>query len=83
MSLTSQAKTFHVCVAVSYVIARARRPRALDDLLSERGTGRAIPGEEVLAIARDCAERGFTMIPSCDHHGDNGACLGHPVEASV
>lgn len=63
MSLTSEAKTFHVCVAVSYVIAQARRPRALDDLLSERGTGRPLPGEEVVTVALACAERGFTMIP--------------------
>lgn len=83
MSLTRQAKTFHVCVAVSYVVERARRPRALDDLLSERGTGRAIPGEEVVSIAMECAKHGFTMIPSCDHHGEHGHCLGHPVEATA
>lgn len=83
MSLTSEAKTFHVCVAVSYVIERARRPRALDDLLSERGTGRPIPGEEVVTIAMDCADHGFTVIPSCNHHGDKGQCLGHPVETSA
>jgi hypothetical protein len=83
MSLDRQPKTFHVSLAVSYVTARARRPRALDDLLNERGTGRPIPGEEVLSIARECAERGFSMIPSCDHVGPDGGCLGHPVEATA
>lgn len=81
--LSREPKTFHVALGIRYVIARARRPRSLDGILAERNTGRKLTGEEVIAIARQCAEKGFDVIPSCDHHGEHGQCLGHPVEASA
>ncbi|SDG86920.1 hypothetical protein SAMN05216588_101247 [Pseudomonas flavescens] len=78
-----EATTFHVSLAITYVIARARRPRALDGTLHDRATGRPLTGEEVLTVARQCAEKGYEVIPSCDHVGSKGECLGHPAEASA
>lgn len=81
--LSREPKTFHVALAIRYVIARARRPRALDGVLEDRNNGRKLTGEEVIAVARQCAEKGFDVIPSCDHIGPKGDCLGHPVGASA
>lgn len=66
------------------IIRHARNPRALDGLFKDAKTGRSIPGEDVLALARDEAEQGFeVMAPGCDNRDALGYCLGHPVEASA
>lgn len=79
--LTSTPKTFHVCMAITHVVRHARAPRRLDGIFADRQNGRAIPGEEVVAMAHHFASRGFEVIPSCEHHDERGYCLGHVTEA--
>lgn len=56
----------------------AKTPRRLDGLLKEAGTGRRLPGEEVLKLAHEMASKGYQVIPiSCDHFDSRGYCLGH------
>lgn len=60
------------------IIRHARNPRRLDGLLKEAGTGRALPGEEVLSLAFNLASQGYEAMPiGCDHHDAKGYCLGH------
>ncbi|HGM6086755.1 TPA: hypothetical protein ACKPZF_000684 [Pseudomonas aeruginosa] len=77
--LTSTPKTFHVGMAISYLIGHARRPRRLDGIFVERATGRPLPGEEVVKMAHHLASLGFELVPPCDHHDERGYCLGHPA----
>lgn len=77
--LTSTAKTFHVGMAISYLIGHARRPRRLDGIFVERATGRPLPGEEVVKMAHHLSCQGFELVPPCDHHDERGYCLGHPA----
>lgn len=71
--------TYHCAVDIAHgVIRYAKSPRRLDGLLKEAGTGRSIPGEEVLKLAREMAEKGYTAMPiGCDHFDSQGYCLGH------
>lgn len=60
------------------IIRHARSPRRLDGLLKEAGTGRPLPGEEVLNRAYHLASQGYQVMPiGCDHHDAQGHCLGH------
>ncbi|HAR06754.1 MAG TPA: hypothetical protein DCR72_14480 [Pseudomonas sp.] len=81
MSQTITSKTFHCCMAIDYLISKARRPRQLDGIFVERETKRPLPGEEVVEMAIDFASRGYEVIPSCDHHDERGFCRGHEQEA--
>lgn len=77
-----EGKTFHCCMAISYLIGHARRPRKLDDIFVERGTGRKLPGEEVVTMAIDLANKGYEVVPSCDGHNAKGYCQGHQQGAA-
>ncbi|MFK8398134.1 hypothetical protein M2D07_006435 [Pseudomonas sp. BGr12] len=60
------------------VIRYARSPRRLDGLLKEANSGRSLPGEEVLSLAREMAGKGYEVMPiGCDHFDSRGYCLGH------
>ena len=78
---TPAGKTFHCCMAISYLIGHARRPRELDGIFVERDTGRKMPGEEVLTMAIDLASNGYEVVPSCENHDTRGYCQGHQQEA--
>ncbi|HHN0514954.1 TPA: hypothetical protein ACRNDL_001252 [Pseudomonas aeruginosa] len=79
--LTSIHKTFHVGMAISYLIGHARQPRRLDGIFVERGTRRPLLGEEVVEMAHHLASQGFELVSPCDHHDSRGYCLGHEEEA--
>ncbi|HFT8665967.1 TPA: hypothetical protein ACGSTW_000729 [Pseudomonas aeruginosa] len=79
--LTSTPKTFHVGMAISYLIGHARQPRRLDGIFVERGTRRPLLGEEVVEMAHHLASQGFELVLPCDHHDSRGYCLGHEEEA--
>lgn len=79
---TPVGKTIHCCMAISYLIGHARRPRQLDGIFIDRNTGEKMPGEEVLAMAIDLASKGYEAVPTCDHHDAKGYCLGHQQEAA-
>lgn len=83
MSLTSLPTTFHVSMPITAIIAHARRPRRLDGLFVDRVTGNEIPGEELVRQARELAEKGFEVMPPCDHYDAKGNCLGHPAKRTV
>lgn len=72
-----QGKTIHCSMAISYLIGHARAPRRLDGIFVERGTGRKLPGEEVVEMAISLANNGYEVVPSCNHHDAKGYCLGH------
>ena len=66
------------------IIRHARTPRVLDGLFKDAKTGRLIPGEDLIALARDEAEQGFqVMTPGCDNRDAKGYCLGHQQEAAL
>ena len=71
--------TIHHCtIDISNgIVLHARNPRRLDGLLKD-GTGRALPGEEVLSRAYLLASQGYEVMPvGCSHHDAQGYCLGH------
>lgn len=79
MTLTSTPQTFHVSMTIASIIKHARNPRRLDGMFVDRVTGTPLPGEELVRQAHALAEKGFQVIPPCDHHDAQGNCLGHPV----
>ncbi len=70
---------FHCSIDIANgVIRYAKSPRRLDGLFKGAATGRSLPGEEVLQLAREMADKGFTVMPiGCDHFDSQGYCLGH------
>lgn len=77
MTLTSIPRTFHVTMSIAAIIKHARAPRRLDGMFIDRVTGNPLPGEELLRQTHALAEKGFEVIPPCDHHDAKGNCLGH------
>ena len=52
--------------------------RTAGELLCAVDTGRSLPGEEVLTLARDMAAKGFEVMPiGCVNFDSRGYCLGH------
>jgi hypothetical protein len=79
----SKATMRHITMSIDGgILARRRRPRQLDGIFEDSVTGKALTGEELLAMAADLKSKGFEVIPVCDHHDEKGHCLGHLVDSN-